>query len=101
MNTFSLNFRKYVTGALIATLFSSVSAQINNLVKTPPMGWNSWNVFHENINETQIKAIADVMVSSGMRDAGTSTSILTITGWQRPVMRMAICGLIQPDFPVA
>lgn len=43
---------------------------INNLVKTPPMGWNSWNVFHENINEKQIKEIADIMVSSGMRDAG-------------------------------
>jgi len=70
MNTFSFKLRKYVTGALIFTLFSSVSAQINDLVKTPPMGWNSWNVFHENINENQIEAIADVMVSSGMRDAG-------------------------------
>ncbi len=43
---------------------------INELAKTPPMGWNSWNVFGGNINETQIKEIADVMVSSGMRDAG-------------------------------
>lgn len=43
---------------------------VNNLVKTPPMGWNSWNVFHENINEKQIKEIADAMVSSGLRDAG-------------------------------
>ncbi|MBN2716567.1 MAG: glycoside hydrolase family 27 protein [Deltaproteobacteria bacterium] len=34
------------------------------------MGWNSWNVFHENINEAQIKEIADAMVSSGMKDAG-------------------------------
>lgn len=40
------------------------------LVLTPPMGWNSWNVFHENINEGQIREIADAMVSSGMRDAG-------------------------------
>ncbi|KNY27854.1 carbohydrate-binding protein [Pseudobacteroides cellulosolvens] len=42
----------------------------NGLAKTPPMGWNSWNIFHENINETQIKQIADAMVSSGMKDAG-------------------------------
>lgn len=48
----------------------SAATPINDLVKTPPMGWNSWNVFHENINETQIKEIADIMVSSGMRDAG-------------------------------
>ncbi|HPH38051.1 MAG TPA: alpha-galactosidase, partial [Sediminibacterium sp.] len=56
-------------------LFTAVAilpafSQINDLVKTPPMGWNSWNVFHENINENQIKEIADVMVSSGMKDAG-------------------------------
>ncbi len=37
---------------------------------TPPMGWNSWNAFHENINEQQIRQVADVMVSSGLRDAG-------------------------------
>lgn len=42
----------------------------NGLAKTPPMGWNSWNIFHEKINENQIKAIADAMVESGMRDAG-------------------------------
>ena len=42
----------------------------NGLALTPPMGWNSWNIFYQNINETQIKQIADVMVSSGMKDAG-------------------------------
>ncbi len=36
----------------------------------PPLGWNSWNAFHENINEQQIKEIADAMVEKGMRDAG-------------------------------
>ncbi len=42
----------------------------NNLAKTPPMGWNSWNIFQGNISENQIKQIADTMVSSGMKDAG-------------------------------
>ncbi len=42
----------------------------DGLALTPPMAWNSWNVFHENINETQIREIADAMVTSGMRDAG-------------------------------
>ena len=40
------------------------------LAMTPPMGWNSWNAFEKDIDETKIKAIADAMVSSGMRDAG-------------------------------
>jgi alpha-galactosidase len=34
------------------------------------MGWNSWNAFDCNINETKIKAAADALVSSGMKDAG-------------------------------
>lgn len=45
-------------------------AHPDSLVLTPPLGWNSWNVFHENINEKQIQEIADAMVSSGLKDAG-------------------------------
>ena len=41
-----------------------------SLVQTPPMGWNSWNVFQGNINDTQIRQIADAIISSGMKDAG-------------------------------
>ena len=37
---------------------------------TPPMGWNSWNTFQCNMDETLIKQIADVIVSSGMQAAG-------------------------------
>ncbi len=37
---------------------------------TPPLGWNSWNVFTGSINEQMLIEMADAMVSSGMRDAG-------------------------------
>jgi alpha-galactosidase len=41
------------------------------LAATPPMGWNSWNTFACNgLNETLVKAVADVFVTSGMKDAG-------------------------------
>ena len=40
------------------------------LAATPPMGWNSWNTFECNMNETLIKAVADAFVSSGMQAAG-------------------------------
>jgi hypothetical protein len=40
------------------------------LAATPPMGWNSWNKFGCNINDSEIRAIADAMVSSGMKDVG-------------------------------
>ncbi|HEY1605570.1 MAG TPA: glycoside hydrolase family 27 protein [Allosphingosinicella sp.] len=42
----------------------------NGLALTPPMGWNSWNRFGCNISEATVRATADAMVSSGMRDAG-------------------------------
>jgi alpha-galactosidase len=42
----------------------------NGLAKTPPMGWSSWNLFAEKIDDKTVRAIADAMVLSGMRDAG-------------------------------
>lgn len=38
--------------------------------RRPPMGWNSWNFYHCNIDENSVKAIADAMVENGMKDAG-------------------------------
>lgn len=40
------------------------------LALTPPMGWNSWNKFACNVDETLIRQMADAMVSTGMKDAG-------------------------------
>jgi len=37
---------------------------------TPPMGWNSWNSFGIEVTADDIKAAADIIVSSGMKDAG-------------------------------
>jgi len=52
----------------------------NRLAMRPPMGWNSWNFFHGDINEEKIKGIADQMVETGMRDAGYTTLVLD-DGW--------------------
>lgn len=64
MNKFGFSLASVALAALPA--FSNP----DSLVLTPPMGWNSWNVFHENINEKQIQEIANAMVESGLRDAG-------------------------------
>jgi alpha-galactosidase len=39
---------------------------------TPPMGWNSWNYFHQKIDQKKILATAEAMVSSGLIDHGWS-----------------------------
>lgn len=46
------------------------SQSFDDLAKTPPMGWNSWNKFRCEINEQLVMEIADAMVASGMKDAG-------------------------------
>ena len=52
------------------------SPEYTYLAPTPPMGWNSWNIFAKEIDEAKIKAAADAMVSSGMRDAGYEYLVL-------------------------
>jgi alpha-galactosidase len=44
--------------------------KLNGLAATPPMGWNSWNLFAEKVDDQTVRTMADSMVSSGMRDAG-------------------------------
>jgi alpha-galactosidase len=67
-------FKKVPAGMLCACAAMGMVVQAfahpDSLALTPPLGWNSWNVFHENINEKQIQEIADAMVSSGLKDAG-------------------------------
>jgi alpha-galactosidase len=45
-------------------------AQSPSVAPTPPMGWNSWNHFARKVDDATIRAQADAMVSTGMRDAG-------------------------------
>ena len=42
----------------------------DRLALTPPMGWNSWNVWGLNVDETKVRAAADIMVSSGLAAHG-------------------------------
>jgi alpha-galactosidase len=67
--------RRWAAALLLATALVAVrppaaQALDNGVARTPPMGWNSWNTFGCNINETLIRQMADAMVSSGMRDSG-------------------------------
>lgn len=59
---------------ILLTLSLTVSIlqaqKYEEIAKTPPMGWNSWNKFGCDINENIIKEIADAMVTTGMKDAG-------------------------------
>ena len=50
----------------------------------PPMHWQSWNTFNardNRPNETNMKEIADALISSGLADAGFRTVDVVCSGW--------------------
>jgi alpha-galactosidase len=57
-------------GAAAVLPASAAHALENGVARTPPMGWNSWNTFGCNINETLIRQMTDAIVNTGMREAG-------------------------------
>jgi alpha-galactosidase len=59
-------------GATLLGLAAQTPLQIQapKIAPTPPMGWNSWNHFARKIDDATVRAQADAMVSSGMRDVG-------------------------------
>ena len=65
----------------------------DSLAATPPMGWNSWNKFGCNVSESLLRATADALVSTGMKDAGYQYLVIDDC-WQ--VSRDA-AGRIVPD----
>lgn len=56
--------------AAIAVFGMTTASAATPVAATPPMGWNSWNHFAEKVSDKDIRATADAMVASGMRDAG-------------------------------
>ena len=56
-----------VSAVLAVGAATAATAQV---AATPPMGWNSWNHFAAKIDDATVRAQADAMVKTGMRDAG-------------------------------
>ena len=49
---------------------SGVRAWAQEVAQTPPMGWNSWNYFAGKVDDKGVRAAADEIVATGMKDAG-------------------------------
>src|SRR5947209_7646406 len=76
MRTSSLAAPPLRAGALLLALVLTLAlapaagALDNGLARTPPLGWNSWYPFHCRVNEQEVLANAQALVSSGMAAAG-------------------------------
>ncbi len=78
-----------LTTFIIINIYCNSFAQKPGWAPRPPMGWNSWNHFGQNINEKLIMEIADAMVSSGMKDAGFEYIVID-DGWERGLAKSLI-----------
>ena len=74
-----------VTIITMLTVFFTINLKAQDgweeLAKTPPMGWNSWNTFGLEINEDVVRGIADVFIEKGFKDAGYEFIVID-DGWQ-------------------
>ncbi|MPQ44956.1 carboxypeptidase regulatory-like domain-containing protein [Clostridium tarantellae] len=61
---------------IISSIITKPEMGKKNLALVPPMGWNSWNTFGGNINETVIKETVDAMINKGLADAGYEYVVL-------------------------
>jgi alpha-galactosidase len=60
--------KTFLALALFALPFAATAQ--TKLAATPAMGWNSWNHFAKRVSDKDVRAAADAIVASGMKDAG-------------------------------
>jgi alpha-galactosidase len=55
----------------------------HSLALTPPLGWNSWNVWAARVDDAKVRAAADAIVSSGLAAQGY-TYVNIDDAWEGP-----------------
>ncbi len=75
--------KKSIATILVVLMLGNLTNAQQNIPRpaTPPMSWMTWNFFADNITESDIRDIADAMVSTGMLEAGYDHIIID-DGWQ-------------------
>ncbi|MGZ5553905.1 MAG: putative Ig domain-containing protein [Chthoniobacterales bacterium] len=66
----------------------------DEIALTPPMGWNSWNIWSGSVSQEKVRAAARAMIASGLRDHGW-TYVNIDDGWQG--VRGGELNAIQPN----
>eukprot|EP00729_Bicosta_minor_P008610 gene8610-32997_t len=63
---------RWITVVVVTMLATMETRALDNDLgrEGPAMGWSTWNTFACNISADLIKEMADILVSSGLKDAG-------------------------------
>ncbi len=54
----------------VATRNLTIIAGVHKLSQTPPMGWNSWNIYYCGVDEAKVRAATDEIVGLGLQKHG-------------------------------
>lgn len=73
----------------IALFVAGTAGLDNGLGRTPLLGFNSWNVFACEVNETVMRDTMDAFVTLGLRDAGYDTVSVDDCEWSAASRRPA------------
>ncbi|MBQ6008895.1 MAG: NPCBM/NEW2 domain-containing protein [Kiritimatiellae bacterium] len=68
----------------------------NTICLTPPLGWNSWNCWGQDVTDEKMRRAADAMVSSGLADHGWSYIVVDDCWRTRPTEKEA--GMKRPGW---
>src|SRR5271154_1495962 len=74
--------RRILAISLLLAASVGSAAQTALLAPTPPMGWNSWDAYAQNITEAQVKENAD-FVAKNLKQYGWSYIVID-EGWYLP-----------------
>ncbi|KAI0822885.1 glycoside hydrolase family 27 protein [Trametes gibbosa] len=70
MGSFLLLFASGLAWTILSQEPPAVSAHDSGVAKLPALGYNTWNAYHCDINETVVLQAAKLMVSLGLSDVG-------------------------------
>lgn len=68
----------------------------NTICLTPPLGWNSWNCWGQDVTDEKMRRAADAMVASGLADHGWSYIVVDDCWRTRPTEKEA--GMKRPGW---
>ena len=89
---------KYANFVILFWASLAYGQKFDQLGLTPQMGWNTYNTFAGNFNEKLIREMADVIVSSGLKDAGY-VYIIIDDNWTGPRDSLGFLTVDKSRFP--
>ena len=54
----------------LGALAAGPAQALDNGVRTPALGWSTWNAFNKNVSDAKVRESASVLVSSGLAKLG-------------------------------